>query len=218
MSIVFKNGWHSLPRTGSLLMRLRMQRGVSSTRGFATTKNSSKSTTSTTSTTTDIAKDDTNDNDNNNNKDTIPLEAHFKNPIVATLWAARQEAKLRLGLSDDSRGGGSNTTDVTKAAAQIMAAGKPAAAEVVVGSSPTSSATLQQQEDSATRAKTPAESKTEISYAFSTDEILKEAYQNPWGEMRFGKVSHVPLMFSRDLSVSGSVCVRDSSCNHIAFM
>ena len=36
--------------------------------------------------------------------------------------------------------------------------------------------------------KSPSESQTEISYPFSTEEILKEAYQNPWGEMRFGKI------------------------------
>ena len=100
----------------------------------------------------------------------VPLEAHFKNPIVATLWAARQEAKMRLGLSDDSRGGGSHTTDVTKAAAQVIAAGK-STDEIVTD-----------------RGKAPSESRTEISYLFSTDEILREAYQNPWGEMRFGKV------------------------------
>lgn len=110
----------------------------------------------------------------------VPLEAHFKNPIVAKLWAARQEAKTRLGLSDDSRGGGSNTTDVTKAAAQVMAAGKSMEDGVVP-----------------TRGKTPSESRTEISYLFSKDEILKEAYQNPWGEMRFGKVRNQILLDGR---------------------
>ena len=83
----------------------------------------------------------------------IPIEAQFKNPIVATLWAARQEAKKRLG--DD------NTTDG--------------------------------------RTKTPSESRTEISYPFSTDEILKEAYQNPWGEMRFGRVRTDFQLVSTDL-------------------
>jgi hypothetical protein len=114
--------------------------------------------------------------DNTKKKDDrdVPLEAHFKNPIVATLWAARQEAKLRLGLSDDSRGGGSHTTDVTKAAAQVIAAGK--STEDMAITTTTS------------RGKAPSESRTEISYLFSKDEILKEAYQNPWGEMRFGKV------------------------------
>lgn len=107
---------------------------------------------------------------------------------MATLWAARQEAKFRLGLSDDSRGGGSNTTEVTKAAAQIIAAGKPVATTAGAGDATTNNI----------RAKTPAESRTEISYAFSTDQILKEAYQNPWGEMRFGKVSvHVCKSTSR---------------------
>lgn len=98
----------------------------------------------------------------------IPIEGQFKNPIVAKLWAARLEAKARLGLSDGKSGGGSSTTDVTKAAAQVVQGGKD--------------------EEQASEGKAPSESTTEISYPFSTDEILKEGYANPWGEMRFGKV------------------------------
>lgn len=102
-------------------------------------------------------------------KKLIPIQAEFKNPIVATLWAARQEAKQRLGLSDSSIGGGADTTDVTKAAAKMLQQNK-------VG-------------EEHSKGKPPSASKTEISYPFSTDEILKEGYENPWGEMRFGKVS-----------------------------
>lgn len=36
--------------------------------------------------------------------------------------------------------------------------------------------------------RTPNQSKTQISYPFSTDEFLKETYRNPWGQMRFGKI------------------------------
>jgi len=36
--------------------------------------------------------------------------------------------------------------------------------------------------------KTPSESRVEVSYPFSTDELLQEAYRNPWGQMRLGKM------------------------------
>lgn len=121
--------------------------------------------------TTSVKLEDLNDNNKSTATKKVPIQAEFKNPIVATLWAARQEAKQRLGLSDDSRGGGTSTTDLTKAAAQMLQAAKPGDA------SPSNAG------------KAPRESMTEISYPFSTDEILKETYQNPWGEMRFGKVS-----------------------------
>ena len=38
------------------------------------------------------------------------------------------------------------------------------------------------------RLRSPSESMTEITYAFSTDEFLKERYRNPFGHLRFGKV------------------------------
>jgi acyl-coenzyme A thioesterase 9 len=38
------------------------------------------------------------------------------------------------------------------------------------------------------RPRPPSESVTRISYDFSKDELLREAYRNPWGQMRFGKV------------------------------
>lgn len=38
------------------------------------------------------------------------------------------------------------------------------------------------------RPRPPSESVTKISYDFSKDEFLREAYRNPWGQMRFGKV------------------------------
>lgn len=36
--------------------------------------------------------------------------------------------------------------------------------------------------------RVPSQSRTSISYPFSTDELLKESYRNPWGQLRFGKV------------------------------
>lgn len=38
------------------------------------------------------------------------------------------------------------------------------------------------------RPRPPSESVTKISYDFSRDEFLREAYRNPFGQMRFGKV------------------------------
>lgn len=34
----------------------------------------------------------------------------------------------------------------------------------------------------------PSQSMTSISYPFTTNEFLKEAYRNPWGQVRFGKI------------------------------
>lgn len=96
----------------------------------------------------------------------IPLEAQFKNPIVAKLWAARQEAKQRLSLSDT---GSTSTTDVSRAAAAVLQEGRSSVVEEI-------------------RGRNPSESATEIMYPFSNDLILREAYQSPWGEMRIGKV------------------------------
>jgi hypothetical protein len=107
---------------------------------------------------------------------TIPREAHFKNPIVATLWSARQQAKRRLEY-----GGIDSPTDVTMAAI--------AAREQIIANTTPQNEIAKSNQYSVLRGKTPEESHTEITYSFSTDELLKEAYQNPWGEMRFGKVS-----------------------------
>lgn len=100
------------------------------------------------------------------------MEAHFKNPIVAKLWAARQEAKRRLSLSDT---GSTNSTDVSRAAAQLIHEGHTVVEKM--------------------RGRTPSESATEITYPFSDDLILREAYQNPWGEMRIGKVRMIILEY-----------------------
>lgn len=35
---------------------------------------------------------------------------------------------------------------------------------------------------------TPADSRVEISYPFTTDSLLQESYRNPWGQMRLGKM------------------------------
>lgn len=92
------------------------------------------------------------------------MQGQFKNPIVAKLWAMRQDAKERLALADD---GSTSTTQVTEAAAAALREPK-----VCQGKT----------------SKTPFESATAISYPFSADEFLKESYRNPWGQMRFGKV------------------------------
>jgi acyl-coenzyme A thioesterase 9 len=36
--------------------------------------------------------------------------------------------------------------------------------------------------------KTPSESHVEITYPFTTDQLLLETYRNPWGKMRFGRM------------------------------
>jgi acyl-coenzyme A thioesterase 9 len=36
--------------------------------------------------------------------------------------------------------------------------------------------------------KAPFESRVEVSYPFSSDQLLLETYKNPWGQMRFGKM------------------------------
>lgn len=36
--------------------------------------------------------------------------------------------------------------------------------------------------------KSPSDSRVEVSYPFSTDKLLWEAYRNPWGQMRLGKL------------------------------
>ena len=94
----------------------------------------------------------------------IPMQGQFKNPIVAKLWAMRQESKERLGLTDDLS---TSTTQVTRAAAEAL--GEP------------------KRPGNAT-SKTPSESATSISYPFRTDEFLLETYINPWNEIRFGKI------------------------------
>jgi acyl-coenzyme A thioesterase 9 len=60
--------------------------------------------------------------------------------------------------------------------------------------------------------KAPSESRVEVSYPFSTDELLLEAYKNPWGAMRFGKIledldalAGNIAFFHADDSASGSV-------------
>mmetsp|Transcript_384 Transcript_384/g.555 ORF Transcript_384/g.555 Transcript_384/m.555 type:complete len:450 (-) Transcript_384:190-1539(-) len=42
--------------------------------------------------------------------------------------------------------------------------------------------------DSLPEYRLPSESMTSVSYPFSTNEFLKEAYRNPWGQVRFGKI------------------------------
>jgi acyl-coenzyme A thioesterase 9 len=100
----------------------------------------------------------------------VPLAGQFKNPIVQRLWAAREDAKSRLGYSGD-RGEGTSVTPVSRAAAAIIHEGH---VEATPPNLP--------------KSKAPRESMTEISYPLSTDEFLLESYRNPWGQMRFGKI------------------------------
>lgn len=102
----------------------------------------------------------------------IPLAGQFKNPIVQKLWAAREDAKSRLGYSGD-RGDGTSVTPVSRAAAAIIHEGHDAAAAAAAATP---------------KGKSPSVSQTEISYPFSSDEFLLESYRNPWGQMRFGKI------------------------------
>ncbi len=94
------------------------------------------------------------------------MQGKFKNPIVAKLWTARQEAKAIMGLTASS----SHVTDVSKAAAAELREGKDNEGDIVPSG------------------KSPEESAQAISYPFSSDEFLQETYRNPWGQMRFGKV------------------------------
>lgn len=36
--------------------------------------------------------------------------------------------------------------------------------------------------------RTASQSETSVSYPFSTNQLLKESYRNPWGQVRFGKI------------------------------
>jgi acyl-coenzyme A thioesterase 9 len=82
----------------------------------------------------------------------------FKNPIVNQLWTARVAAKERQ----------------TK---------KTTGAETTTTSATTSTTTT-----TIPAGKTPSESHVEITYPFTTDQLLLETYRNPWGKMRFGRM------------------------------
>jgi acyl-coenzyme A thioesterase 9 len=44
------------------------------------------------------------------------------------------------------------------------------------------------QSDGGTTSKSPKDSYVEVAYPFSTDDLLWEAYRNPWGQMRLGRL------------------------------
>ena len=89
---------------------------------------------------------------------TVPVSL-FKNPIVHQLWTARHEAKEKR---KQLRG----SSAATKQRRQQQ----------------------QQQEKQSPASKTPEESRVQVIYNFSSNELLLEAYRSPWGQLRFGKL------------------------------
>lgn len=92
----------------------------------------------------------------------------FKNPIVQQLWTARQEAKKkrrrrRRRTTTTAGGGGPSSTS-------------------------SSDTVIEREEEGEGKKKAPALSRVEVSYPFSTDVYLQEAYRNPWGQMRLGRL------------------------------
>jgi acyl-coenzyme A thioesterase 9 len=84
----------------------------------------------------------------------------FKNPIVHQLWTARLSAKERQrNTNTPGTVAGAESTTTSSTASLPTAAGN-----------------------------TPADSRVEISYPFTTDQLLLESYRNPWGQMRLGKM------------------------------
>lgn len=101
----------------------------------------------------------------NDNKDTTSTVQQarlantlFKNPIVHQLWTERQKAKERQK-------------------------NKESAATAKNGNQEDEKAT-----SSTTSGKTPSQSRVEISYPFTSDALLVEAYRSPWGRVRLGKM------------------------------
>jgi acyl-coenzyme A thioesterase 9 len=88
----------------------------------------------------------------------------FKNPIVHQLWTERQKAKERQKKKES--------------AAAAVAAKKGQGEETA--SSKSSSSYYD--------GKTPSQSRVEISYPFTSDVLLVEAYRSPWGRVRLGKM------------------------------
>jgi acyl-coenzyme A thioesterase 9 len=102
-----------------------------------------------------------------NKADTISVSI-FKNPIVHELWTARQRAKQELQTKLSHSPNHPLTTTTT-----------------------TTSVTQPQQSMTNNHdpiRKPPQESFVEVSYPFSTDTLLWEAYRNPWGQMRLGRL------------------------------
>jgi len=90
---------------------------------------------------------------------TMDVASLFKNPIVQQLWTARQEAKRRRRLPGGTRDVDGIPEERTPDMSDVSSTGKP-----------------------------PEASRVEVSYPFSTDPYLQEAYKNPWGQMRFGRL------------------------------
>jgi acyl-coenzyme A thioesterase 9 len=89
----------------------------------------------------------------------------FKNPIVQQLWKAREQAKKLAALEaahSKAKGGGSRRRK--------------------------DSAQQQQHQPQVPKGKSPQDSQVSVTYQFSTDTYLREAYRNPWGQMRLGRL------------------------------
>jgi acyl-coenzyme A thioesterase 9 len=93
----------------------------------------------------------------------------FKNPIVHQLWTERQKAKERQKQKEE------------EAAAAAAKKGKQ---DTETARTTKSSSTTSSYYDG----KTPSQSRVEISYPFTSDVLLVEAYRSPWGRVRLGKI------------------------------
>jgi acyl-coenzyme A thioesterase 9 len=101
-----------------------------------------------------------NDDENKTKKKNANLAVSlFKNPIVHQLWTARQQAKERQQESPNTDTGASSSEQSSSFEQSKLPLGK-----------------------------SPSDSRVEIAYPFTTDQLLLESYRNPWGQMRFGKM------------------------------
>lgn len=95
------------------------------------------------------------------------LAGLFKNPIVQQLWKARQEAKRRQKKKKDPTTARTTTTNNTLT-------------KQTEGKTATIPGKL--------KGKAPSDSRVQVTYQFETDVHLLEAYRNPWGQIRLGRL------------------------------
>jgi acyl-coenzyme A thioesterase 9 len=107
------------------------------------------------------SKSESTGNNNDGNNDSQEMAGLFKNPIVQQLWKAREQAKKLAAI---------------EAARSHKAKGG--------GRRRKDSA----QQPQVPKGKSPQDSQVSVTYQFSTDTYLREAYRNPWGQMRLGRL------------------------------
>jgi acyl-coenzyme A thioesterase 9 len=95
-----------------------------------------------------------------NSTDNLKNEQEASPPAVHELWTARQKAKQELQSKNTSNSSNSHQQHQHQ----------------------------QDQEINDNSGKPPKDSYVEVSYPFSTDTLLWEAYRNPWGQMRLGRL------------------------------